>query len=303
MAHSKIHSDPIFKIFKDKFKINLFYKPYNTDNDNHYHIILDSVIIIKLVLKGRNFIIIDDITPLTTSYIEKTYDTLLNSLINQEDFTVLIQRLGNTTVIKNACIRSNVPTIVDEKFITIPKKLYGMYKRFHEKDENNCGFYLLAVNSNMEDLPVEEETIIIEDIEEEIVEDVEETTSIDIEDLTIDKMLESLDRDNIVVYSDKDNTNNYILIYKGIIQMDLHYKASNNELHITGCGIIDNGRANAVDYLNLMILLENIDSYKVIIDSNVNNHFIKEICDARHYIGFNYTFGSNKKSYIVTKQK
>ena len=53
------HNDPLFKVLKDYFRVNLFYKPSMVDLDVRYHVVLDNEIIIQFQVVAKNFLIIE----------------------------------------------------------------------------------------------------------------------------------------------------------------------------------------------------------------------------------------------------
>ena len=293
---NKIHNEPLFQILKNQFKINLFYKPTMINDDYHYHIILDSMLIIKLVIMGKNFVVIDDITPITSGYIPKVYDTLVECLVNQDIYTVLIERLGNTSVINDACIKANIPVVTDDRFVTIPKKLYNMYARFYKDNPDAYGLYLLAVNSNLEDMPkkedvyhtqemIEEEPV-IEEVKEEIKEpDVKEEAKISDGTKPIHERLASLLKNDCMVYEMKDKGGNIIgcsIIYKEKIDAEISYR--NGNLYIVSCSMVNNNvRVGGLDYMGFLSDLENGTEYWSIYLENVTNYFVHQICKARNY--------------------
>ena len=141
------YKDTIFDIFKPKYKIDLFYKPTGIEDDLFYHIVLDSTILIILrYYEDTKVIILRDIMQLSpTGYIPSFYDTLVEFLKEQTNFTIVADRLGNTHVIDNACIRAGIPTLHNNIYSVIPKKLRQMYDQFYSSQPNKTGLYVFSV--------------------------------------------------------------------------------------------------------------------------------------------------------------
>lgn len=156
MARSR--KGKLFNLFKDKFKITFFYKPTMSEDDIFYYIILDDLLKLKIkIIHGT--LVIDDIIPLSTSYMAKIYDALIEILTNQTDFTVLVSLTGNTSAFSSSCIKCGAPIIDDDRFLSIPKNLYLRLKEYYNGDESKYGFYLLAVKDIEEDEVIDENTI------------------------------------------------------------------------------------------------------------------------------------------------
>ena len=88
----KIHG-----IFKNEFHISFFHKPSMEETDIYYYMILDDIIFIKMRLYGDIVLIIEELYPLTSSYIAPEYEKLFNILKNQTVVTVVISLIGNTS--------------------------------------------------------------------------------------------------------------------------------------------------------------------------------------------------------------
>ena len=134
----------LFNLFKDSFRITFFYKPSMSEDDIFYYIILDDEIKLKLRLI-HEAIVIDDVIPLTTSYLAKSYEKMIELLVNQSEFTVLVSLIGNATTFSSACIKYGAPVIEDYRFITVPMSFYNKLKEYYKDDKTKYGFYLLAV--------------------------------------------------------------------------------------------------------------------------------------------------------------
>ena len=302
-----IHKDSIFQMLKDAFQINLFYKPTMESGDIHYHIILDNVIKMTLVLIGNNFLVIDNIESLTSSYMPKTYVALVECLIEQKTFTILIERLGNTHVIDDACIKKEVPIVVDERFITIPKKLYNMYMRYYGENQDSYGFYLLAVNSDLSDIP--ENKPVKENKSKEQPEpkvkkvkpDVpitgrEKTHLFDILSPADERILSIFDSRTVLLEKELTANTDYkfVIRYLGILDVHMRYYTTsktgdqNSLVQVVECIDIEKiepagDSVSAVVYMELLSKLEKITSVFDVRIMNVKNKFVYDVCMIRQY--------------------
>lgn len=307
------HNDPLFKVLKDYFRVNLFYKPSMVDLDVRYHVVLDNEIIIQFQVIAKNFLIIDNIVPMTTQYIPKTYDNLVKCLINQKEFSVMIFRLGNTTVINDACVNNNVPIVIDDKFITIPKKLYSMYQRLYQKNEDMCGFYLLALNGDLDSIeiitpheskkpevhpkieapkkPVVKEVKKEPEIVGKPVEPVENVSNnaIDI----IKKRLITLFPSSKVC--DDDSDRGIILITKDFV-VQFHLNGIILEL-VDMRQVDDTTLISGVTYMNFFAILEGLLSVVPISIVNVKSKILSTICQTRGYERLVGTYSLNRNEY------
>lgn len=134
----------IFNLFKDSFKISFYHKPTYELGDIQHYIILNDILSIKM-REINDMLIIDDMIPLTKTYMVSLYDTIGNLLMNQTQFTVLISLLGNTSEFYPTCTKLGVPVVEDNQFINVSRVLYEKLKVYFENDVTKYGFYLLAV--------------------------------------------------------------------------------------------------------------------------------------------------------------
>lgn len=143
MARGK--KSKVFNLFKSEFKITFYHKPTMINDDNYHVIILDDSVrlIIRMI---ENTLIVDDVMPMTSAYISNTYDRIVETFIKQKDVTVLVSITGNIAVLESSCIKVNAPIVEDERYNSIPKRLYDELKSFYKEDTSKYGFYLLAVN-------------------------------------------------------------------------------------------------------------------------------------------------------------
>lgn len=145
-------------LFKSNFKITFFYKPTMLNDDIYYYIGLDDIVLLR-IRPVNDAIVIDDVIPLTTAYLTKTYDLIVQTLVGQSNFTVMISILGNTGVLHPSCIKANTPVIEDQRFISIPEKLYMEWKEYCKEDNSKYGFYLLSVKESKQTEQKEDPTI------------------------------------------------------------------------------------------------------------------------------------------------
>lgn len=291
------HNDPLFKVLKEYFRVNLFYKPSMVDLDVRYHVVLDSQIIIQFQVVAKNFLVIDNIVPMTTEYIPKTYDNLIKCLVNQTEFSVMIFRLGNTTVINDACVNNNIPIVMDEKFITIPKKLYSMYLRLYQKNTDMCGFYLLALNGDLDNIDIitPHETKKEEPVKEEVVEEMEpEETNTSQEAIDVVKRrLKSLFINSKICDTDKTNefmlvTDHFVVYFRlnGIILELFEMRQVDDTVLISG-----------ITYMSFFAILEELLTVIPISIVNVKSKILSTICQTRGYNKLIGTYTLNRNEF------
>ena len=145
MSRSK--KNKLFDLFKTGFKITLFYKPTMSEGDEFYYIILDDII--KLKIKDiHNVFVIDDVIPITQTYIKPIYEKMVRHIMDQDKVTVLMSLTGNTIAVQQACVACNAPVKEDERYITIPLGYYNKLKAFYNGDISKYGFYILSVSDD-----------------------------------------------------------------------------------------------------------------------------------------------------------
>ena len=184
----KIHG-----IFKNEFHISFFHKPSMEETDCYYYMILDDVIFIKMRLLADIFLIIEDLYPLTSSYISQEYEKLFNLLKTQSVVTVLVSLIGNTSAFRQTCLGHDAPVIDDERFVDYPQTFYNKYKNYCGNNSSMYGFFLIALKDEsfeMLDKSLSKKEPIIEELD-----DIEEER-IPEEDIII----EEVPKDNILEY-------------------------------------------------------------------------------------------------------
>ena len=315
---ANIHKDDVFNLFKNSgFSVKLFYKPTMRKNDMFYHIILDSVLDIQLRLFNDNFIVINGVLPLSSEYMETRYEQLIKTFINQTTFSIAIERLGNTQCLNNACIKLGLPCVVDDRFITIPKKLYHMYKRYYKDDETKCGLYIAAIVGDLETMEVEEDIekepepeVIVKEVEvpvevikevpvevvKEVIKEVEKP-KVKIEELPFEKQICELIGDGCELVKYEEN----VLIVKYMGMIEIEFGITNTGLDVNRVSPVDNVTPPSnVYYMQTFERMERILDYYDIVVRNVRNETIYKICQIREYEkvmdirGSRRSFGSYK---------
>lgn len=294
------HNDPLFKVLKEYFRVNLFYKPSMIDMDVRYHVVLDSQIIIQFQVVATDFLVIDNIVPMTTEYIPKTYDDLVKCLMNQTEFSVMIFRLGNTTVIDNACVNNNVPIVLDEKFITIPKKLYSMYLRLHQKNTDMCGFYLLALNGDLDSIeiitptqstkqepkpkPIKKEILTPEPVEE------------DIPVVNTNRAIDIIVQQLISLFSTaKLNYEGDVICFQNDM-FTMNFQLNGAVLELTNFSQLESG-TSGIEYMKFFATLEKMLHIIPISIINVKSKILDTICQTRGYDKIVGTYTLNQNQY------
>lgn len=148
MARSK--KNKVFDLFKSDFKINLFYKPTLTDGDDFYYLELDEVIRLK-IKEVKGVLVIDDVIPLTTTYIKPIYEKLVRTVMAQDKLTVLVALTGNSVNIQQACVTCDCPIVDDIRYTTVSPQYYTKLKSVYGDDKSKYGFYILAVHEGTDE--------------------------------------------------------------------------------------------------------------------------------------------------------
>lgn len=144
----------IESLFKEAFTVSFIHKPnMETPEDTFYYLILDDLVRIRLKLFGT-ILVIDEVTPLSMKYMTPIFKSLLDLLVGQDKYTVLISILGNTNAIRETC--ANTVLIEDERFITVPFQYYKRMVDYYKGDKSKYGFYLLAVVDDMDNMPIDD---------------------------------------------------------------------------------------------------------------------------------------------------
>lgn len=263
MARSR--KGKLFNLFKDKFKITFFYKPTMEGADIFYYIILDDLLKLKIkVVHGT--LVIDDIIPVSTAYMAKIYDSLMEILTQQTDFTVLVSLTGNTSAFSSSCIKCGAPIIDDDRFLSIPKNLYLKLKEYYKGDESKYGFYLLAVRDIEEGEFVDENTI--------------EAGRIPLIDKIMSKFEEKYG-DSFSIKSDYgDWTKGKIIDIKGI-----RFKITFDE-SINCIGIYDIDTTEMNSYFDLVGLCDTLETYcrkGDIVIYDIESPQLNDICESKGY--------------------
>lgn len=142
MARNK--KNKIFDLFKTGFKITFFYKPTMEFEDDHYYVILDDVIEIGIKIIN-NVAVIDKAMSISHSYIKPLFEKIVDTIMSQEEMTVIVSIMGDTVPLHQFCISHGAPVIDDEQYSTVSKNFYTKWKA-HTNDVSRYGFYVLAVS-------------------------------------------------------------------------------------------------------------------------------------------------------------
>lgn len=132
-------------IFKSEFHISFFHKPSMEETDIYYYIVLEDSVFIKMRLLYGIVLIIDELYPLTTSYISPLYERIFNLLKTQTAVTVIVSLIGNAAEFRQTCIKFDAPIIDDDRFIGCASNFYTKYKNYCGNNVERYGFFLIAL--------------------------------------------------------------------------------------------------------------------------------------------------------------
>ena len=139
----KIHG-----IFKSAFQVSFFHKPTMEETDIYYYIVLDDVIFIKMRLLYDIVLVIDEVTPLTMSYLSQEYNSLFNLLKDQTSVSVLVSLVGNTSAFGKTCRDHEAPIVEKEEFLDCSMMFYNKFKNYCRNDISRYGFYLISLRED-----------------------------------------------------------------------------------------------------------------------------------------------------------
>lgn len=188
----KIHG-----IFKNEFHISFFHKPSMEETDCYYYMILDDVVFIKMRLVADIFLIIEELYPLTSSYITPEYEKLFNLLKTQSVVTVLVSLIGNTSEFRQTCLGHDTPVIEDERFVDYPQTFYNKYKNYCGNNSAMYGFFLIALKDESFEMldkfsSTKKEPEIEESNDEELVDEETSTEVLVSDDIALDFKMSKL---------------------------------------------------------------------------------------------------------------
>ena len=184
----KIHG-----IFKSEFHISFFHKPTSEETDIYYYIVLEDSIFIKMRLLYGIVLVIDELYPLTTSYMSPMYERIFNLLKTQTAVTVIVSLIGNAAEFRQTCLKFDAPIIDDDRFVGCSQNFYTKYKNYCGNSVERYGFFLIALkdetfsvieNAIEDDIVVENPTIIEEKHEEKLPQKIEQPKIEDKPDIT-----------------------------------------------------------------------------------------------------------------------
>lgn len=157
---SRQRKNKLFDLFKSAFKISFFYKPSGEDDDVFYYLILDEIVRLK-IKEIKGVYVIDDVIPLTSSYLKPVYEKIVKHIMSQEKVTVLVSLTGDAISIQQACIANNAPLKSDERYITVSKLYYAKLKATYGDDISKYGFYILSVSDEEPESEPEKKPIVV----------------------------------------------------------------------------------------------------------------------------------------------
>lgn len=144
----------LFDLFKHDFTITAFYKSADITKEPYY-LILDGVVQIR-IWYIHGVLVLDEVAALSKAYLKAIYDKIVEVLMKQTEFTVLISLMTSSNLLAPSCIRLELPVVTDDRYLTIPKSYYDALSAKVTSDPNlgiTLGFYLVAV-SDSTDTPV-----------------------------------------------------------------------------------------------------------------------------------------------------
>lgn len=139
----KIHG-----IFKSAFQISFFHKPSMEEADVYYYIVLEDLILLKMRLLYDIILIIDDVMPLSMTYLEPQYEKLFGLLRDQTSVTAMISLVGNTHTFRQVCAKYDTPIVEKEEFLDCSPLFYNKYKNYCRNDISRYGFYLVSMRED-----------------------------------------------------------------------------------------------------------------------------------------------------------
>lgn len=255
---SKKNNDPVFKLFANDFRIDMFFKPSMVGIDDKYILILDSNIRISAKLFDNNIVVIHDIEPMNDSYLSKFYDKFIQFLKNQTSFTILISKLGCNRCIDPACTSNDVPIVEDSRFLTVPQRLYDIMSAKFTGDVHKYGVYVLAVADNFKQVETKE---------------IGTVTGIDV----FKTLLFNLN----IAKEVKDYSlipDSYMFDYHGI---EVVFKLNNDAIDIIQ--FTEGQNTTSVIFIELFELFEKMTNDISINVVNVTNYIVNHVCIARQY--------------------
>lgn len=143
MARQK--KNKIFDLFKSNFQITFFYKPSMQDDDVFYYIVLDDAIRLKIVII-QGVIIIDNVVQITSAHVKPLFERMVSVVMQQQELTVLMNVIGNSTAAIQACVLCDAPLVEDERYLTVSQGYYNKLKNVYNNDLTKYGFYILSVS-------------------------------------------------------------------------------------------------------------------------------------------------------------
>lgn len=135
----------VYGIFKTEFHISFFHKPSMEETDIYYYMVLDETIFLKMRLLYDIVLVIEEMYPLTSSYMVPEYEKMFKLLKDQTAVTVVISLIGNTIAFRQTCVAHDAPVIDEERFVGYPQVFYNKYKNYCGNEPSMYGFFLIAL--------------------------------------------------------------------------------------------------------------------------------------------------------------
>lgn len=143
MARQK--KNKIFDLFKSSFQITFFYKPSMQDDDVFYYVVLDDAIRLKIVII-QGVVVIDNVVQITSAHVKPLFERMVSIVMQQQNLTVLMNVIGNSTAAIQACVLCDAPLVEDERYVTVSQGYYNKLKNVYNNDLTKYGFYILSVS-------------------------------------------------------------------------------------------------------------------------------------------------------------
>ena len=137
----------LFNLFKSAFTISFFHKPSGMIGDLYYYLVLNDSVRLRILLTD-NYLVVNGITPLTMTNLDKLYGRLIQFLQNQTEFTVVIDLSGDVSPITQIAVKLDLPLVENDSLSMMNSSLYEEYQTYCKNDLSKFGLYLVAVNED-----------------------------------------------------------------------------------------------------------------------------------------------------------
>lgn len=280
MAQTK-KENKLYSLFKNNFKVNLFYKPTMENDDVLHYIILDNTIRLSIRMHNNTVMTIHDIIPLSDAYLVKYYDKFIEFLMSQTQYTVLISRIGYTNCINESCVKLGIPVVDDTRFLSVPIRVYERLKLAADNDANKYGFYLLAVSDDTD-----------------MTDSVSDNTSIG-QVKIMDKFRQHILKHGRMTEVEQLDDNRFKTSLDGVYIL---FTEIDNCIHILESYSPNN--VSGIFYMGLYEYLEKfVDTNNIIYLDEITNGIVYNICKVRQYqkMHTEYAIKNSFGTYKITK--